>query len=191
MNLSRSNHPEIREAVEAMSLLPSSADIATRGLEKFKQTVESTGVQTQKSVGLMESVFAGIGPSIVAAIQGGGDILRSAGSTMGLNLANEFVKKFGDSVKSLLGNVLGGAINSLIPGLGSLLNRSAAASPAATGPAGVPPSAAVAAAAAAAASREIPLPAAAAAAATGLLLPGGPCCCCCCLSAASASSAEK
>ncbi len=62
-----------------------------------------------------------LGPVILGAIQGGGNILQSVGSLFGQSIGTSFVSGFGKHITSALGSTLGGAINALIPGLGALL----------------------------------------------------------------------
>jgi hypothetical protein len=112
---------QIREAVDAMSLLPSSTAIAERAFEQFKGTITSVGPAAQKSIGVLQQALSGIGPAIVAAIQGGGNIIQSIGAVIGQNLGQKFVESFGTKVTSLFGQTLGGIFNSVIPGLGALL----------------------------------------------------------------------
>ncbi len=125
----RDSAAAIQEAVAAMIPLESSvASVAQQfdvqlapAMRQFEGELNEMGDSAVRNVGKLESAFAGVAQSIVAAIQGGGNILQAAGSQLGLNLANSFVKSFGSNITGVLGNVLGGAINSLIPGLGALL----------------------------------------------------------------------
>ncbi len=125
----RDSAAAIHEAVAAMIPLESSGasvaqqfDVALApAMRQFEGELNEMGDSAVRNVGKLESAFAGVAQSIVAAIQGGGNILQAAGSQLGLNLANKFVKNFGDNIMGALPDVLGSAINALIPGLGALL----------------------------------------------------------------------
>lgn len=82
----------------------------------------------------VKSAFASIGPSIVAAFQGGGDVTKSVASAFGLNISQEVFgensamgkqvsgaisKFFGKG--GFLGSMLGNAVNAFLPGIGALL----------------------------------------------------------------------
>jgi anti-sigma factor ChrR (cupin superfamily) len=61
--------------------------------------------------------------SIMAAIQGGGDVLESVGSSIGSFLTGPqgFGKQIDKGLKSVFGDAFGSALSSLIPGLGAML----------------------------------------------------------------------
>lgn len=63
----------------------------------------------------------GIAQSITLAVQGGGNVAQSVGSTLGSSLGSSVAKKFGGSLTSLLGTTLGGAVSSMLPGVGALI----------------------------------------------------------------------
>lgn len=60
-----------------------------------------------------------LGPTILAALTGGGDVGRSVGGLAGGFLGKSLVTTFSGAL-SKLGSTLGGAIGSIIPGLGTL-----------------------------------------------------------------------
>ncbi len=71
--------------------------------------------------GTFASAVEGIGPVIMGAMQGGGNVLGAAGSHMGLKLGGKLVEDFGSKITGALGATLGGAVNAIIPGVGALL----------------------------------------------------------------------
>jgi tetratricopeptide (TPR) repeat protein len=97
----------------------------TKFLEPFKKAVPSalaTGVSLGQSMMTgMSNAFQQLGPTILSAVTGGGNVLQSVGSLFGLELGKSFVTDFGKHIKGALGATLGGALNALIPGLGALL----------------------------------------------------------------------
>jgi hypothetical protein len=69
-----------------------------------------------------QSALADIGPSVVSALEGGGDVLKSVGSAFGSSLTKNIFgseamkKEIGDN----FGKTLGGAFNAILPGIGAL-----------------------------------------------------------------------
>lgn len=61
-----------------------------------------------------------LGPTIMQAITGGGDIGKSVGGLLGQTIGESTSKMFGGYLTKNLGKTLGGAIGSIIPGLGTL-----------------------------------------------------------------------
>jgi hypothetical protein len=104
--------------------LASSTTIATRAIEEaWRATgkyVEMTGTAATKT-GLFGGDLDNLGNTILRAFQGGGDVLKSIGASIGLQLGENVVGSFGGSITKHLPSFLGNAINSIIPGLGSLL----------------------------------------------------------------------
>jgi TP901 family phage tail tape measure protein len=95
-------------------------------LEPLKAGLKSAGLAGGVSFGGavlqgMKGAFTQLGPTILGAIQGGGNVLQSVGSLFGMSLGDSFVKNFGTKITGALGATLGGAFNALIPGLGALL----------------------------------------------------------------------
>src|SRR5258706_136137 len=58
--------------------------------------------------------------AIVGAFQGGGSVAQSVAGTAGAQIGANLVKNFGKSITDTLGKTFGGAINAILPGLGSL-----------------------------------------------------------------------
>ncbi len=70
------------------------------------------------------SAFKTLPQTIMAALQGGGNLAKSIGSMFGSSIFGESSKLVGSmtsGLKNLLGKSLGGALGSVIPGLGTLL----------------------------------------------------------------------
>lgn len=70
------------------------------------------------------SGFAAIGPAIVNALQGGGNILKSIGSAAGLQFTEHMFGKGSGIAASITKNfsgALGGMVNALLPGIGALM----------------------------------------------------------------------
>ncbi len=69
----------------------------------------------------VKSAFGNLGPIIMQALTGGGDIIKSIGGLFGGHLATSISENLGSKLKVALGETLGGALGSIIPGLGTLL----------------------------------------------------------------------
>ena len=81
----------------------------------------STALEKPPDLAAFKGAVSQLGPTILGALQGGGDVVKSVGSSLGQGLGTDLVTKFGGSILSKLGPTLGGAVNSLIPGVGALL----------------------------------------------------------------------
>jgi len=81
----------------------------------------STALEKPPDLAAFKGAISQLGPTILGALQGGGDVVKSIGSSLGQGLGTDLVTKFGGSIISKLGPTLGGAVNSLIPGVGALL----------------------------------------------------------------------
>jgi hypothetical protein len=71
--------------------------------------------------GTFASAVEGIGPVIMSAMQGGGNVIGAVGSHMGSKLGTKLVEDFGSKITGALGSTLGGALNAVIPGVGAML----------------------------------------------------------------------
>jgi hypothetical protein len=74
--------------------------------------------------GWTKDFFGQLPQTIIGALQGGGDLLKSVGSLFGAKLGEGISEKIAEWAKGLasqLGQWLGGALAAVIPGLGSLL----------------------------------------------------------------------
>lgn len=88
--------------------------------------IDTSGVQTggrfgKAMMGGLQDALANMGPTILQALTGGGNVLQSIGSLFGQSLGTSLVEGFGKNIIGALGKTLGGVFNSLIPGLGALL----------------------------------------------------------------------
>jgi hypothetical protein len=61
------------------------------------------------------------GPTILSAITGGGDVGKSVGGLAGGFVGQKFTEHFGGVISKGLGKTIGGALGSIIPGLGTLV----------------------------------------------------------------------
>jgi hypothetical protein len=68
-----------------------------------------------------DDLGAGLGNALSLAIQGGGDVARAGGAFLGGELGKHLSDEFGDTLKNTLGKVVGGALNTVLPGIGTLL----------------------------------------------------------------------
>jgi len=76
-----------------------------------------------------ESAFGGfgsfvktqMGPAILSAFQGGGNVGKTVGGLLGEQITSGIAGKVGTALSSKLGSTIGGAIGSIIPGLGTLI----------------------------------------------------------------------
>jgi len=87
------------------------------------QTALSVGAKVKIGPSFAQNLFEGFGPTIIRAFEGGGNVLKSIGATLGGNLTQHiFGKDSGMSQKimSTFGPALGGAFNALLPGIGAL-----------------------------------------------------------------------
>ena len=59
--------------------------------------------------------------TIMSALTGGGDVLKSIGGLVGNKIGSNLVGSFGKSITGIFGQTIGGAINAFLPGIGSLI----------------------------------------------------------------------
>jgi len=100
------------------------------GVMSLFQAPNFLGVENQRvSEESRPGVFAGLGdmlkndlgPAILSAFQGGGDVSKTVGGLVGGKIGTNIVTRFGETLTSKLGPTIGGAFGSVIPGLGTLL----------------------------------------------------------------------
>jgi uncharacterized protein YqgV (UPF0045/DUF77 family) len=65
--------------------------------------------------------MSGLGNVIVGALQGGGDVAKSAGAFMGLSIGNSLADSLADTLSKSLGKTLGGMVGSFFGPVGSLV----------------------------------------------------------------------
>lgn len=114
--MSRSNKEAGIAQVEAQKL----ADEFTGKLVPAIKAV-STALEKPPDLAAFKGAISQLGPTILGALQGGGDVVKSIAGSLGQGLGTDLVTKFGGSILSKLGPTLGGAVNALIPGVGALL----------------------------------------------------------------------
>ena len=81
----------------------------------------STALEKAPDLAAFKGAVSQLGPTILGALQGGGDVVKSIAGSLGQGLGTDLVTKFGGKILSTLGPTLGGAVNAVIPGLGALL----------------------------------------------------------------------
>jgi TP901 family phage tail tape measure protein len=79
----------------------------------------------QMVAGLGDAFRTQLGPTIMAALQGGGSVSKSIGGLIGGSFfGEEAMKGITKSLTGMLGKTLGGALGSVLPGLGTLVGSS-------------------------------------------------------------------
>lgn len=73
--------------------------------------------------GLGDTVRTQMGPTIIGALQGGGNVFNSVAGTIGGSISKSIFgsEAMGKSISSIFGKTVGGALNSVLPGIGSLV----------------------------------------------------------------------
>lgn len=100
---------------------------AAKQLEGLKLTAYDVRGAFEANLGpsLWEKLFGGdfggrLGQTILGAIQGGGNIIASAGSFIGTTLTTTLAKTITSGAGLAISGALGSAINAILPGLGAL-----------------------------------------------------------------------
>jgi hypothetical protein len=91
-------------------------DVAGAARENIAAATSSSGGRS----GLFSGLTSAIPNAIVGAIQGGGNPAAAAAAVTGNQIGANLVKNFGSTITKTLGGVFGGAINAVLPGLGTL-----------------------------------------------------------------------
>jgi hypothetical protein len=104
-----------KQQIDASNRLVSTLDLGSMLAPLAKGEGKKAGVNL--GAGLLE----GVSGSIVKALQGGGNILGSIGSVIGEQLGKNVAEGFGATITKKLGDTFGGLVNTLLPGIGSLL----------------------------------------------------------------------
>lgn len=71
--------------------------------------------------GGLQASLQQLGPTILGAVQGGGSVVSSIGSLFGQGLGGSIAKAAGPAFANLFGKTIGGALESVLPGVGALL----------------------------------------------------------------------
>lgn len=90
---------------------------------RFKEAVDQAKPADllAKSFGSIAEAFKNIGNTILAAVTGGGSVLKAVGSSIGLALGKDIAENMGANFKLLGSRLLGDVLGSMLPGLGALL----------------------------------------------------------------------
>jgi len=89
---------------------------SSESLKKLGQSLGDTGKQT----GIFGEIFGKLGPTILSAIQGGGDVGKSIGSMVGNSFGSFFSQKAASATSGFFASKLGGMLGTMMPGLGAL-----------------------------------------------------------------------
>jgi len=104
-------------------LLPTTDSVA--GMTKTLPGLESAFERVQSSARSLKDFFAhDLGPSILGALQGGGNVLKSIGGSIGgflTGFGRAIGQSLGKGLTSALGSTIGGALGSVLPGVGTIL----------------------------------------------------------------------
>lgn len=76
-----------------------------------------------KQAGLFKGVMGQLGPTIMSAIQGGGDVGKSIGSMIGNSFGTFFANKAAEKTSGFFASKLGDMVGSVIPGIGALAGQ--------------------------------------------------------------------
>lgn len=106
--------------------------LINRGPADLSGSFAATGIQPSKPpsrgasfgqelIREFQGFASQLGPTILSALTGGGNVLKSIGALAGTFLGQTFSNNFGAVLKSTLGSALGGALNAMLPGIGALL----------------------------------------------------------------------
>lgn len=92
---------------------------SSESLKKLGQSLGDTGKQT----GIFGEIFGKLGPTILSAIQGGGDVGKSIGSMIGNSFGSFFSEKAASATSGFFSTKLGGVFEKMMPGLGALAGQ--------------------------------------------------------------------
>lgn len=119
---------------EALTTYATNQTKARKEAEQWAQTngavlapsIRSIGTamqETTKQASLFGGIFQKLGPTIMSAIQGGGDVGKSIGSMIGNSFGTFFANKAAEQTSGFFASKLGGMIGSVIPGVGALAGQ--------------------------------------------------------------------
>lgn len=92
-------------------------------LISFKDHTVSAASAAKDMASGLASAFSAIGPAILGALQGGGNVLKSVGSAFGMGFTEKIFGKDSAMAKSMIshfGENIGGMFNAVLPGIGAL-----------------------------------------------------------------------
>lgn len=89
--------------------------------ETFKKAVQRDSPGVAANFANIADAFKNIGTTILQAVQGGGSVLGSIGSSLGMSLGADLAKNMGGFLTKHLGKFLGDAVGAVLPGLGALI----------------------------------------------------------------------
>jgi hypothetical protein len=88
---------------------------------RFVDAVEASGPKTARSFDAMGGAFKNLGNTILSAVQGGGSVVQSIGSSFGQALGKDIAGNLKESFSIFGSKALGGAFATMLPGLGALI----------------------------------------------------------------------
>lgn len=131
---------EFMEKAKALDLTTSTGQAAFKAMElAHQQSVANmvanfkagTAAQVSSMGEFLKTIQTQLGPAILAAFQGGGDVGKTIGGFLGDSIGKSLMGKMGEDgmfagglgkvLQGTFGKVFGGALASIIPGLGTLL----------------------------------------------------------------------
>lgn len=87
------------------------------------KAVGTSLVESTKQTGLFSQMFSKLGPTILSAIQGGGDVGKSIGSMVGNSFGSFFSEKAASATSGFFSKGLGSVLGTMMPGLGALAGQ--------------------------------------------------------------------
>ncbi len=116
---------EIKPTLNLQSLRDGFSKVTPMAVEMSHPAGDAMSLIFKDSLGKgISGAFAAVGPSMLAAIQGGGSVIEAAGGAFGSyltgpnGLGSEAIK---DALKNSLGKTIGGAVGAMIPMIGPLM----------------------------------------------------------------------
>ena len=102
------------------SFRPNTGSGGFAGIGTGPAALGNTTFSTGRGGSLFGGLSTSIPQSILAAIQGGGNVAQAVAGTAGAQIGTNLVGRFGESITKNMGKVFGGAINAVLPGIGAL-----------------------------------------------------------------------
>lgn len=88
---------------------------------QFAQAVQAESPKAQRGIENIAEAFRNLGPTILSAVQGGGSVLASIGSSFGQAIGKDLQESLSGFLTRNLGKTIGDALGAVLPGIGALL----------------------------------------------------------------------